>query len=144
MQVHWYFSKYIPDWTFENWTSKLRDRKYPPFTESEKDHSDFTYKDTAGHMGKFLAKKGRRLGLSQKVLGRWTSSPEKVTYHFEVKSTPFECNATFYVSENQVQWVSLNSLVSSFVSLTFRVSTHPSTLPPSSVICVNHIDGLSI
>ncbi|KAM7201228.1 hypothetical protein V8F20_004974 [Naviculisporaceae sp. PSN 640] len=101
--VHWYFTKYIPDWTFENWTSSLRERKYPPFTGLEKDHSDFTYIDTDGTMGKFLTKKARSLGLSKNVLQRWTSSPRPVTYHFEVKSTPYDCDSPFYVSENQVQ-----------------------------------------
>ncbi|KAL5596300.1 hypothetical protein FOVSG1_009989 [Fusarium oxysporum f. sp. vasinfectum] len=47
--VYRMFQSRIKDWTYENWTSKLRvEAGHPRFTEREKDFSDFTYQDRFG------------------------------------------------------------------------------------------------
>ncbi|KAK4458329.1 hypothetical protein QBC42DRAFT_314960, partial [Cladorrhinum samala] len=84
----------IPNWTYENWTSKLRKRLYPPFPGSEGDYADITYDDVDGRMREFVASQGAQ------ILPHWQHGAR---YHIEVKTTPANCERTFYVSPDQVR-----------------------------------------
>ncbi|KAI8712978.1 DUF3883 domain-containing protein [Fusarium sp. LHS14.1] len=92
--IHALFERNVSDWSFENWTSRLRvENGHPPFTGLERDFSDFTYLDTHGHMKQFLLQAGLDLNPA------YSSS---TTYHLEVKTTTGACGDIFYVSQNQV------------------------------------------
>ncbi|KAM7219837.1 hypothetical protein V8F06_004871 [Rhypophila decipiens] len=83
--IYEYFSKHIPDWSYDNWTSDLRNRAFLEFTERQKDFADLTYIDNTGAIHSFLTKNRRRLGIDKSALARWSTG---TTYHFEVKATP--------------------------------------------------------
>lgn len=84
----------IPDWSYQNWTSDLRKREHPAFTGWEGDFADFTYHDLEGRMRELVASQGAQ------ILPHWQQG---ATYHIEVKSTPANCERTFYVSPDQVR-----------------------------------------
>ncbi|KAF5249653.1 hypothetical protein FANTH_4961 [Fusarium anthophilum] len=87
----------IKDWTYENWTSKLRvEAGHPRFTEREKDFSDFTYKDRFGQMKVLL----REAGVD--VVADWSYD---TTFHLEVKATLGPCSEPCFVSQNQLDKV---------------------------------------
>lgn len=94
------FDRHIEDWSLDNWTSKLRaDHDLPPFTQPEKEFTDFTYADIAGRMRAFLQTAGVH------VNDEWS---EYTTYHLEVKATcENRHDEPFYLSQNQVDTVSL-------------------------------------
>ena len=99
LQIHKWLQAAIPGWSYEHWTSKLRSWDgYPPFMGNESLNADFTYYDGSGRMREVLLNEGVWLP------PHWSNRP---TYHLEVKSTPRECNAPLFVSENQIQKVSL-------------------------------------
>ncbi|KAI1054608.1 hypothetical protein LB506_010697 [Fusarium annulatum] len=84
----------IKDWTYENWTSKLRaDAGHPRFAEREKDFSDFTYKDRFGQMKSLL----REAGVD--VAAGWSHDTK---FHLEVKATLGSCSEPCFVSQNQL------------------------------------------
>lgn len=84
----------IKNWTFKNWTSKLRSEAgYPFFTEDEKDFADFTYLDSSGHMKEVLQ------AANLDLRGQWSSS---TTYHLEIKTTSENCDDPFFMSQNQL------------------------------------------
>ncbi|KAK2686428.1 hypothetical protein QWA68_014817 [Fusarium oxysporum] len=92
--VHTLFGRYIDDWSFENWTSKLRvENGYQPFTLPEGQFADFTYLDRSGDMRAFLQVAGVELN------PEWSRS---TTYHVEVKTTTVDDKEPFFVSQNQV------------------------------------------
>ncbi|KAK4140599.1 uncharacterized protein C8A04DRAFT_39752 [Dichotomopilus funicola] len=98
-QVYHWFEHRISDWTFANWTSKLRSEAgYPEFMQSEKDFSDFTYRDTLGYMKTELG----QLGIETEA--GWSRS---TTYHLEVKTTTGAANEPFFASQIQVDMVGL-------------------------------------
>ncbi|KAF4501093.1 hypothetical protein FAGAP_2678 [Fusarium agapanthi] len=87
----------IKDWTYENWTSKLRvEAGHPRFTEREKDFSDFTYQDRFGQMKVLL----REAGVD--VVADWSHD---TTFHLEVKATLGSCSEPCFVSQNQLDKV---------------------------------------
>lgn len=89
----------IRDWSYQNWTSKLRvENGHPCFTQNEGDFADFTYTDHNGHMNAFLLRAGVDVG------DMWSTS---TTYHLEVKTTVNGCDEAFYISQNQVNMVSV-------------------------------------
>lgn len=72
------------DWTYENWTSKVRLRAgLPAMTQSEIGKADFTFKDTKGRMRCFLETQGVTRGI-------WHDG---TTFHLEVKSHLHSRNA---------------------------------------------------
>ncbi|KAF5689039.1 hypothetical protein FDENT_4541 [Fusarium denticulatum] len=88
---------HIKDWTYENWTSKLRvEAGHPRFTEREKDFSDFTYQDHFGQMKIFLQEAG------VEVVADWSHD---TTFHLEVKATLGPCSEPCFVSQNQLDKV---------------------------------------
>lgn len=88
----------IEDWSYENWTSKLRvEAGHPRFAEREGDFADFTYLDRFGHMKEVL----REAGVY--VNAEWSHT---TTFHFEVKATLGPCSEAFFVSQNQLGKVS--------------------------------------
>jgi hypothetical protein len=98
-QIHKLFERRISDWSFENWTSNLRkDAGYLPFTEGEKMFADFTYLDSSGYMKDILSAAGTKLREG------WSRS---TTYHLEIKTTLEGCKEPFFVSQNQLNMVSL-------------------------------------
>jgi hypothetical protein len=95
------FDREIGDsWDFNNWTSRLRrDAHFPPFTgRKEKDFADFTYQDNYGLMRGALRVAGVPLR------PEWSNN---TTYHLEVKTTQEDCAEPFFISQNQVDLVSL-------------------------------------
>ncbi|RBR16398.1 hypothetical protein FVER53590_27534 [Fusarium verticillioides] len=85
---------HIKDWTYENWTSKLRvEAGHPRFTEREKDFSDFTYQDRFGQMKILLQEAG------VDVVAGWSHD---TTFHLEVKATLGPCSEPCFVSQNQL------------------------------------------
>ena len=83
-QIYDWLESRLPDFTWENWTSKYRgDDEKPPFLENEAKYSDFTYHDHDGSMRMLLEREG--------VSGLPASTD--VTYHLEVKSTPGACDS---------------------------------------------------
>ncbi|KAF5550145.1 hypothetical protein FPHYL_9467 [Fusarium phyllophilum] len=85
---------HIKDWTYENWTSKLRvEAGHPRFTEREKDFSDFTYQDRFGQMKVLLQEAG------VDVVAGWSHD---TTFHLEVKATLGPCSEPCFVSQNQL------------------------------------------
>jgi hypothetical protein len=87
----------IEDWTFMNWTSKLRlEAGHPRFTEKERDFSDFTYLDSSEYMRNALQAAGANLP------AHWSRS---TTYHLEVKTTLEDCAEPFFASQNQLDKV---------------------------------------
>ncbi|KAF4442132.1 hypothetical protein FACUT_2240 [Fusarium acutatum] len=95
--VHRMLEPRIEDWTYENWTSKLRvEAGHPRFTEREKDFSDFTYQDRFGHMKVLL----REAGVD--VVADWSHD---TTFHLEVKATLGPCSEPCFVSQNQLDKV---------------------------------------
>ncbi|KAF5723298.1 hypothetical protein FMUND_1932 [Fusarium mundagurra] len=85
---------HIKDWTYENWTSKLRvEAGHPRFTEREKDFSDFTYQDNFGQMKVLLQEAG------VDVVAGWSHD---TTFHLEVKATLGPCSEPCFVSQNQL------------------------------------------
>lgn len=97
LQIYNLFLRHIDDWTFENWTSKLRvEDGHPRFTERERDFTDFTYPDRSGHMKELLREAHVELN------AEWSNS---TTYHLEVKTTIGRCSEPFFVSQNQVDMV---------------------------------------
>ncbi|KAK3385783.1 hypothetical protein B0H63DRAFT_510493 [Podospora didyma] len=79
------FESEISDWTYEKWTSHLRENDgHPAFLEPEWKYADFTYHDHSGKMREVL----RQLGVH--VMPNWSNT---ATYHLEVKSTLGECDA---------------------------------------------------
>ena len=96
-QIYALFERNVSDWSFENWTSRLRvENGHPPFTERERDFTDFTYLDTHGHMKEFLLRAGLDLN---------PAYASNTTYHLEVKTTTGGVGEIFYVSQNQVNMV---------------------------------------
>ncbi|KAH6627198.1 hypothetical protein B0J18DRAFT_465142 [Chaetomium sp. MPI-SDFR-AT-0129] len=92
--VHRWFERRISDWTFANWTSKLRSKAgYPEFMQSEKDFSDFTYRDTLGYM---------KTALNQLGIGTEAAWSRSTTYYLEAKTTTGAANEPFFASQNQV------------------------------------------
>ncbi|KAK2690932.1 hypothetical protein QWA68_010794 [Fusarium oxysporum] len=92
--VYRMFQSRIKDWTYENWTSKLRvEAGHPRFTEREKDFSDFTYQDRFGQMKGVL----REAGMD--VIVEWTHNTK---FHLEVKATLGPCSEPCFVSQNQL------------------------------------------
>ncbi|KAB5583474.1 hypothetical protein GE09DRAFT_302768 [Coniochaeta sp. 2T2.1] len=94
--IYKFFERQIgtDNWTYANWTSKSRfEAGHPPFTEMERDFSDFTYADTSGSMKELLGQ------LDAETMAIWSRN---TTYHLEVKTTPGACNEAFFVSQNQV------------------------------------------
>nr|RBQ85652.1 hypothetical protein FVER53263_20766 [Fusarium verticillioides] len=88
---------HIKDWTYENWTSKLRvEAGHPRFTEREKDFSDFTYQDRFGQMKILLQEAG------VDVVAGWSHD---TTFHLEVKATLGPCSEPCFVSQNQLDKV---------------------------------------
>ncbi|RKK68400.1 hypothetical protein BFJ69_g13644 [Fusarium oxysporum] len=84
----------IKDWTYENWTSKLRvEAGHPRFTEREKDFSDFTYQDRFGQMKGLL----REAGID--ATDEWSHNTK---FHLEVKTTLGPCSEPCFVSQNQL------------------------------------------
>ena len=97
MQIYKLFSRHIDDWTWKNWTSKLRvEDGHPPFKELERDYTDFTYLDCSGHMKEVLRKAHVELN------AEWSNS---TTYRLEVKTTIDRCGEPFFLSQNQVDMV---------------------------------------
>ncbi|KAM0085838.1 hypothetical protein ACKRZS_001820 [Fusarium odoratissimum] len=95
--VYRMFQSRIKDWTYENWTSKLRvEAGHPRFTEREKDFSDFTYQDCFGQMKGVL----REAGMD--VIVEWTHNTK---FHLEVKATLGPCSEPCFVSQNQLDKV---------------------------------------
>ena len=87
----------MDDWTFKNWTSKLRTGdEHPTFTELEKNYADFTYTDRYGRMIEVL----RQAGVN--ISPGWSSSTK---FHLEVKATLGPCQEPFFVSQNQLNKV---------------------------------------
>lgn len=98
-EIYALFERNVSDWSFENWTSRLRvENGHPPFTGLERDFSDFTYLDTHGHMKDFLLQAGLDLN---------PAYASNTTYHLEVKTTTGGDGEIFYVSQNQVNMVYL-------------------------------------
>ncbi|RKL19789.1 hypothetical protein BFJ68_g3268 [Fusarium oxysporum] len=92
--VYRMFQSRIKDWTYENWTSKLRvEAGHPRFTGREKDFSDFTYQDRFGQMKGVL----REAGMD--VIVEWTHNTK---FHLEVKATLGPCSEPCFVSQNQL------------------------------------------
>ncbi|KAH6867174.1 hypothetical protein B0T10DRAFT_611919 [Thelonectria olida] len=92
--VHTLFERHIDNWSFDNWTSRLRaEAGHPSFTLPEGQFTDFTYLDHSGQMRAFLQVGG--LDLDPK----WSSS---TTYHLEVKTTAGDCSDVFFASQNQI------------------------------------------
>lgn len=99
LQVHSILQEHIRDWSYENWTSKLRvdaDQNYPPFTQNEGGFTDFTYVDHSWQMKTFL--EGSAFGVDT----AWSNT---TTYHLEVKTTTGGCGEPFFVSQNQLDMV---------------------------------------
>ncbi|KAI7769473.1 hypothetical protein LZL87_011357 [Fusarium oxysporum] len=95
--VHRMLQLRIKDWTYENWTSKLRvEAGHPRFTEREKDFSDFTYQDRFGQMKGVL----REAGMD--VIADWSHNTK---FHLEVKATLGPCSEPCFVSQNQLDKV---------------------------------------
>jgi hypothetical protein len=104
----WLSRNLSPDWdATQHWTSRSRNQMYPnsPFVEREKDFADFTYPDTSRKLTELLMAHG-----SLQNASHWLSSP--ITYHLEVKSTPELFSEPFYISNNQVNKVSIPICVS--------------------------------
>lgn len=102
-QIHSWLGGLLPEWSYENWTSKLRRHaNYKKFTKPEKYWADFTYHDRHGQLLQALTNAGAEISPDWRTETR---------YHLEVKSTPAECGATFYVSKDQVRLVSCNLYV---------------------------------
>ncbi|RSM01630.1 hypothetical protein CDV31_011271 [Fusarium ambrosium] len=92
--VYALFERNVSDWSFENWTSRLRvENGHPPFTERERDFADFTYLDTHGYVKEFLLQAGLDLN---------PAYGSRTTYHLEVKTTTGGDGEIFNVSQNQV------------------------------------------
>ncbi|KAH7142143.1 hypothetical protein EDB81DRAFT_899719 [Dactylonectria macrodidyma] len=92
--VHKLLERHIDDWSFNNWTSRLRaENGHPPFCLPERDYTDFTYLDHSHHMRAFLQDAGLEID------AEWSSS---TTYHLEVKTTVGDCSDVFFASQNQV------------------------------------------
>jgi hypothetical protein len=101
LQINEYLSSKLPDWTFENWTSRTRSKQgFPRFVEKEKDYADFTYKDTQKCFAK-LIKWG-----ALKAANRCFNMDQIITYHLEVKSTDNDCDEPYFMSNNQIEMVS--------------------------------------
>ena len=66
------------------------------FFESESEHADFTYLDSAGHMGTALEEAGVHLSAD------WS---RRTTYHLEVTTTAEACKVPFAVSQRQLDKV---------------------------------------
>src|SRR6478735_5416387 len=96
------FQSRIKDWTYENWTSKLRvEAGHPRFTEREKDFSDFTYQDRFGQMKGLL----REAGID--ATDEWSHNTK---FHLEAKTTLGPCSEPCFVSQNQLDKV-LNTVI---------------------------------
>lgn len=67
----------------------------------EKDFADFTYYDSHGKLTTLLGE----LDFLRNA-GDWLRSPPK--YHLEVKSTAEKCSEPFFMSNNQIEMVSLD------------------------------------
>lgn len=88
---------HIDDWSYKNWTSKLRvEAGHPQFTGREKDFSDFTYLDSFGHMKKVLREAGMQ------VNAEWSHT---TIFHLEAKATTGRCGDALLVSQNQLDKV---------------------------------------
>ncbi|KPM41940.1 hypothetical protein AK830_g4632 [Neonectria ditissima] len=93
-QIHKVFEHHISDWSYENWTSKLRvEDGHAPFTQFEGEFADFTYVDRSGQMKAFF------LGAGVSLDAGWCNGTK---YHLEVKTTTSSSNEPFFVSQNQV------------------------------------------
>lgn len=103
------FQSRIKDWTYENWTSKLRvEAGHPRFTEREKDFSDFTYQDRFGQMKGVL----REAGMD--VIVEWTHNTK---FHLEVKATLGPCSEPCFVSQNQLDKVCNTVIAMVYISV---------------------------
>ncbi|KAH7018451.1 uncharacterized protein B0I36DRAFT_354731 [Microdochium trichocladiopsis] len=96
-----HLAKKLRNWSYENWTSRLRSRAgFPAFRREEADHADFTYRDTALSMRRWLNK------LAVPIDPSWSVY---TTYHIEVKTTNKNHKAPFRISDNQLALVSSDS-----------------------------------
>ncbi|KAM7185732.1 hypothetical protein V8F33_012242 [Rhypophila sp. PSN 637] len=96
--LHTILKGYIPDWSYDNWTSRLRSMRgdYPPFEQNEWNYSDFTYKGR-GDLSRMLAFLRDYAGLDT---SRWSADTK---FRLEVKTTPGDLGRIFYVSPNQLR-----------------------------------------
>jgi len=84
--------------TYENWTSGLRDRAgFEAFEGNEDRCADFTFQDVKARMTEWLVKKGVEEART------WVSKPP--VYHVEVKSTTGLIGEIIHLSEPQAQLV---------------------------------------
>lgn len=91
-----------PHFTEKNWTSNMGAKvKDSRFTGIEKDYSDLTFHDAEGRLTQFFIDRGFSEARD------WLRSPPK--YHLEVKSTTETCDERFFMSNNQVEMVRLES-----------------------------------
>lgn len=91
----------------------------------EGDFADFTYQDTSGKLTELLATNGFIHDVEN-----WSESPPK--YHLEVKSTPEPCNEPFYMSNNQVEKVSVSDVLSNGTVKMLIRSRHVNTPFPGA------------
>jgi hypothetical protein len=99
LQIYHLYRRRIDDWTYSNWTSRLRvEDGHPRFSGEERRFADFTYRDRSGQMRRLLREVGVELD------AEWSSS---TTFHLEVKTTLGPDCEPFFVSQNQVDLVSI-------------------------------------
>ncbi|KAK4183500.1 hypothetical protein QBC35DRAFT_393751, partial [Podospora australis] len=96
---NWFADHAIPDWSYDQWTSKLRSfkQKFPAFNKPEKLYADFTYYDRSGRMRDALQAEGVLLPATNE--NNWRNG---TTFHIEVKTTLADWDNIFFVSGNQV------------------------------------------
>jgi hypothetical protein len=124
----WLSQNLEPEWdATRHWTSRNRNQIYPdnPFLGKEGDFADFTYQDTSGKLTELLTTHGFIHDVET-----WSESPP--IYHLEVKSTPEPCNEPFYMSNNQVEKVSISDVLGNGTVKTLIRSRHVNTPFPGA------------